>query len=102
MFTNRTRGCDSFHLVRSLPQASRSLSLLADKCYLHGRGSAVNAQSEAPGCSEAETECPQIEIQQHYLSGLLDLPLRSEVNGARAGPLYRPAKDAAMTVAWRN
>lgn len=43
----------------------------------------MNARSEAPGCSQAETKCLQIGIQQHYLSALLDSALRSREYGDR-------------------
>lgn len=33
-----------------------------DRCYLHGRGSAVNAMSKAPGCWQAKTEYPEMEM----------------------------------------
>lgn len=67
---------------------SLSLCFPADKCYLHERGSVMNAWSEAPGCSQAETKCLQIGIQQHYLSALLDSALRSRKERGRRVRCY--------------
>ena len=52
------------HISPQLPPAPPCASTCSpgDRYYLHGRGSAVNAMSKAPGHWQAKTECLEIEM----------------------------------------